>query len=693
MRAFIGLLCWLISTAAFGQGAVLQGGSWTPGHVPMYVGMGSGQAIVQDSGPAGGGTTGLGISELLLVARGTGTPPYSGQASGPDGTNFCNFDAPTDNPTGYHYVCMSPNATVAGVTGTVISTGSGGAATPLPFYLCSNGACVTPNGGVAGITINTTTIGGGTDKGLLYDNAGTVGNLATLANGILVTNASGVPSISTTVPTGVSFPITVGTTPIGSGTPNGLLFDNAGVFGNLATANNGVLITSGGGVPSISSTLPSGINLTAANLGTPASGLLTNATGYLVGNLAGAGTGVLTALGVNIGSAGAPVLFNGALGTPSSGVGTNLTALNATNIGSGTLNTARLPSPFTNGTASGNTTKFGTVSGSPSVGSIATWDANGNLQDGGGPGGVTHVVTPQGRLSISTGVPVMTSGVTGATSHFYVPYVGNTVPIYNGTSWTPLLLTGQLTQTCADTTKSPAACANSSNYDVFVWSDAGTARATRGPAWSSSTTRGTGAGTTELVRVDGVLMNANAITNGPLAQRGVYVGTFRTNGTATIDWSLGGSASGGTAGNLSVWNMYNRVAVSALVIDTGVGYTYTSATVRQARASAGNQISFIAGLIEDSFTATMMGQVTTSGAASAFGQYGVGLNTTSAFSAGRSFVFAPTAVANIGANAATANLLPGLGLNVISANEASDGTNANTFNNSNVNNLSANLRM
>jgi Chaperone of endosialidase len=37
------------------------------------------------------------------------------------------------------------------------------------------------------------------------------------------------------------------------------------------------------------------------------------------------GTGVQTALGVNIGSAGAPVLFNGAGGTPSSMVGTNIT--------------------------------------------------------------------------------------------------------------------------------------------------------------------------------------------------------------------------------------------------------------------------------------------------------------------------------------------------------------------------------
>jgi len=54
------------------------------------------------------------------------------------------------------------------------------------------------------------------------------------------------------------------------------------------------------------------------------------------------GTGVQTALGVNIGSAGAPVLFNGAGGTPSSLTGTNitgtaagLTAGNATTLATG----------------------------------------------------------------------------------------------------------------------------------------------------------------------------------------------------------------------------------------------------------------------------------------------------------------------------------------------------------------------
>ena len=49
------------------------------------------------------------------------------------------------------------------------------------------------------------------------------------------------------------------------------------------------------------------------------------------------GTGVLTALGVNVGSAGAFVTFNGALGTPSSGTATNLTGLPLTTGVTGTL--------------------------------------------------------------------------------------------------------------------------------------------------------------------------------------------------------------------------------------------------------------------------------------------------------------------------------------------------------------------
>lgn len=58
-------------------------------------------------------------------------------------------------------------------------------------------------------------------------------------------------------------------------------------------------------------------------------------------------------------------------------------ATNASNIASGTLGSGRLPSPFTNGTASGNTSKFATVAGTPSGGNCAQFDANGNVADAG----------------------------------------------------------------------------------------------------------------------------------------------------------------------------------------------------------------------------------------------------------------------------------------------------------------------
>lgn len=56
-----------------------------------------------------------------------------------------------------------------------------------------------------------------------------------------------------------------------------------------------------------------------------------------VGSITGLGTGIATALAINAGSAGAPVLLGGALGTPSGGTLTNATGLPVSGLAAGTL--------------------------------------------------------------------------------------------------------------------------------------------------------------------------------------------------------------------------------------------------------------------------------------------------------------------------------------------------------------------
>jgi hypothetical protein len=127
----------LLPTAAFGQGSIIQAGPTTPGHAPSYANQGQvgSQAVIQDSGPAGGGAGSLGLSELNVTARGTGSGPYVGLGTGPLGTVSCIQDAPTANPAGYHFLCSSANVANAGL----IAYGIGGIAPQQPLLLNING--------------------------------------------------------------------------------------------------------------------------------------------------------------------------------------------------------------------------------------------------------------------------------------------------------------------------------------------------------------------------------------------------------------------------------------------------------------------------------------------------------------------------------------------------------------------------
>lgn len=122
----------------------------------------------------------------------------------------------------------------------------------------------------------------------------------------------------------------VGYRPIPSGTGT---VTSVGFTGGLISVANPTttpaftVAGTSGGIPYFSSTT------------TWASSALLTANAIMIGGGAGTapattttGTGVLTALGINVGSAGAFVTFNGALGTPSSGTLTNATGFILNNI-------------------------------------------------------------------------------------------------------------------------------------------------------------------------------------------------------------------------------------------------------------------------------------------------------------------------------------------------------------------------
>jgi hypothetical protein len=329
--------------------------------------------------------------------------------------------------------------------------------------------------------------------------------------------------------------------------------------------------------------------------------------------------------------------------------------------------------------------KKATVSTLASAGSVASLN--------GQTGAIVSYFPPQGRLTLTSGTPVLTSATTGNLTVYYTPYLGDLTPIYDGTNIVPTVF-AELSQALTDTTKSPAAAVLSTNYDLFVWNDAGTIRCTRGPAWSSSTARGTGAGTTELVRVKGLLLNAVAITNGPAAQRGTYVGTVRTRAAdALIDWNPGGAASGGTAAQLMVWNAYNRVLVSALVTDNGSPYTYSSATVRQARASSGNQVNMVIGLAEESQTASYQARGSVAAASGAAMGWTIGLDGTGAAAWANTVISNPASVAFAYGAPNAGSTTFGIGLHFVAALEFSDGVNSSTYDSSSNNVLSVTTRM
>ena len=287
------------------------------------------------------------------------------------------------------------------------------------------------------------------------------------------------------------------------------------------------------------------------------------------------------------------------------------------------------------------------------------------------PGGVstTDPTPPQGRLTLQTLTPVMTTTQSAKTTIYYTPYVGNRVPIYDGTNMV-MTTFAELSVATTDTTKNPAAIGASKVNDWFVWSDAGTVRIGHGPDWTSDTARSAG---TALVMVNGILLNNTSITNGPAASRGTYVGTTRSNASSQLDWIFGGLSVGGTAGFFGVWNIYNRRRVVSLVGDLTDTWTYGTVAWRAADGSSTMRHSFVVGLSEDGITSTYA--TGASPGAGATATCGVGYDTTSAYTGTTSFNGTTGALFM----AAICTVVPAVGFHFVSAIEYNSTTTASIW--------------
>lgn len=253
-------------------------------------------------------------------------------------------------------------------------------------------------------------------------------------------------------------------------------------------------------------------------------------------------------------------------------------------------------------------------------------------------GGVQKFGVPEGRLTATQGVALPSADVSGGTSIYYTPAAGDQVPIFGGSAWAPYTFT-ELTLALDSNSGHTGYHQGGKVFDLFVINDNGVLRLATGPAWSSLTARGTGAGTTELEVKNGLWVNKNALTAARFgsasgntvavpAQCATFVGSFHCGGQA------GGAALVfDEARQRLLSNAYNISPRRLYRGDPTAAWAYSISAYQQVNASTTNQVNVLSCLDGNLVALDILGIVNSNDATYRAVFVGIGIDSTTVDSA------------------------------------------------------------